>query len=127
MNDPVDDLIKDYLGETRPVPPGLVQKAKDLMGASSPSAACPHCGKPITPFKKPPRAQKWNALWLGTAVLAFALSFVFPLYFMQFLAAALFCGFKWAIERRALKTQILIYKALSETEHHRLHQHSSRL
>ena len=130
MSDPLDDQIKEYLGENRPVPPELVRRAKELMPETGPSANCPHCGKRITPFKKPPQAQKWNVLWLLAGAAAFILSFAFARYFLQFLAVALFCGFKWALDRRALKTQILIYRALQEDDaagQHRLHTPSSRL
>ena len=115
-------------------PEDLVRAAKSLIGAlgrpagrNIPAAPCPHCGKLITPFKKPPEALRWNALWLAGAVASFALSFVFKKYFIQWLVVTLVCAFRWTLERRALKTQILIYKALSDTERDRLHQHSSRL
>lgn len=131
MSDRLDDSIKDYLGETRRVPPELVQKAKDLVPGGRPGAMqCPHCGKPIAAPKKPSTGD-WNLVWLAASAGAFGLSFALPDYFYQCLAAALLCGFKWIIERRARKTQILIYKALSgeagEGSAHRLHRHTTRL
>jgi hypothetical protein len=131
MTDRIDGWIQDHLGENREVPRDAVQKAKDLMPGRRQAAACPHCGKPITGLKKPLSAQRWsNALWLGAAVGAFVLSFVFPKYFVQCLVVALICACKWIVEHRATKTQILIYKALSQeagTEQHRLHKHGSPL
>ncbi len=138
MSDRLDDSIKDYLGETRQVPPGLVQKAKDLVPAapSSPGGRrpgvgkCPHCGKPVTPFRQGQKPAAWNLLWFVGAGLALALSFYLKPYFMQFLVLTLLLGFKGILDQRARKTQILIYKALSEEEsgqRHRLHQHISRL
>ena len=117
--------------ETEPVPSAELHRAKSLMKAPSKSALCPHCGKPITAFKKPLSAQRWlNLAWMALALGAFALSFVFRRYFMQFLALTVLAGVKALLEMRATKTQILIYKALSEdddSQQHRLHQHSSRL
>lgn len=131
MSDSVDDLLQQHLAEGREIPAGLAQKAKDLMpGASGPAAVCPHCGKAVTPFKKSSSSASRNALWLAAGAAAFALSFYVRPYFMQCLAVALFCAVKWAIERRALKTRILLYKALSEgegAEASRLHRHASRL
>ena len=124
MTDHVDDWIKEHLGEHREVPADLVQSAKDLV-AAVPSAPCPHCGKPITPFKRKPQGL-WVWGWLFAAALSFGLSFAFPRRFMQFLALALFCGIKWAVDWRALKTKMIIFKALSE-EPSRLHEHESRL
>ena len=117
-------------GEER-APSALVRKAKAL-GSSAP-ANCPHCGKPVTPFKRPLSVQRrLNLLWLGAALTSFAGSFLVPHYFLQFLAAALLFGFKWAVEERGTRTQIMIYKALREEEgsagrHRDLHQHAARL
>ncbi len=131
MSDQLDDSIKDYLGETRQVPPGLVQKAKDLMPSARPGVGkCPHCGKPVTPFKEGGMPPPWNWLWFAFSGAALALSFIFRPYFMQFLVLTLLLGCKGIVDQRARKTQILIYKALSQEEggqRHRLHQHTTRL
>ncbi|MGH7197617.1 MAG: hypothetical protein ACREH5_02605 [Candidatus Omnitrophota bacterium] len=113
--DNIEKHIKNYLaGERKEVPPFLVEKAKALM-PGRPGVACPHCGKPITPFKKPIRNQTlWNALWLILAAGSFALSFLFPGYFVQCVALAFLFGVKWIVDQRAAKTQVLIYKALQE-------------
>ena len=131
MNDRLDDSIKEYLRETREVPPGLVQKAKDLVPAVRPGVGkCPHCGKPVTPFKNGGIPGPWNLLWFVSAGVSLALSFYFKPYFMQFLVLTLLLGYKGIVDQRALKTQILIYKALSDEEggrRHRLHHHTTRL
>ncbi len=131
MSDPLDDSIKDYLGQTRAVPADLVQKAKDLMLPGRPGVGkCPHCGKPVTPFKNGVPSGPWNQLWFLAAAGALVASFIFHLYFMQFLVLVLLFGFKGIVDQRAQKTKILIYKALSEEEggkRHRLHQHTTRL
>src|SRR3989338_990213 len=52
----------------------LVAKARELVGAKT--ALCPHCRKPITPFKTPLKTQRLlNFVWLAAAVLFFAASF----------------------------------------------------
>ena len=116
--------------EGEKVPADLMEKAKALMRPKS-AGACPHCGKAITPFKKPLAVQRWaNLAWLLLAAGSFGGSFAFPRYFMQFLVVTVLAGVKGIAEMRATKTQILIYKALSEdpaSEQHRLHHHSSRL
>ena len=135
--------------ENEKVPQALLNQAKSLMRPRSlrsrhsaaalkallrqknAAGVCPHCGKLITPFKRPLHSQQWkNVLWFGLAVLSFALSFVLRRFFYQFLAATLLFGFKWIVEQRATKTQIMIYKALSDdtgSERNRLHEHSPRL
>ncbi len=124
-------LMESEGWEGEMVPAGLVGRAQGLMKESRPSGACPHCGKPITPFKRPPRTQKWKAAgWFLLAAVAFALSFEFSSRFMQFLVIALLAGIKGIVDLRTMKTQILIYKALSDGEapqEGRLHRHSSRL
>jgi hypothetical protein len=118
-------LMEEELPEQE-IPAGLVEKAKRLVKNSGQSAPCPHCGKHITPFKRPTANQKWtNLLWLLLTVISFALSFVFRRYFMQFLALTVIAGVRWAVEMRASKTQIMIYRALSEDPEkpaHRLKQ-----
>ena len=117
--------------ENETIHPDDLRRARSLMSGPSKNALCPHCGKPITAVKKPLSAQRWtNLAWLTLAVGAFALSFVFRRTFMQFLVVTVLAGVKGLVEMRATKTQILIYKALSEehdSQQHRLHQHSPRL
>ena len=108
-------LMSEDRSTDQALPAGLIDRAKALMPASGKSAPCPHCGRAITPFKRPVGQQKWvNLFWLLLSLVAFALSFVFRRYFMQCLAVSVIAAVKWAVEMRATKTQILIYKALSE-------------
>ncbi len=112
------------------VPLAPLAKAKALVGAKT--ALCPHCRKPITPFKTPLKTQRLlNFVWLAAAMLCFGLSFAFKRYFFQCLVAAALLGVKWIVDARAIKTQILIYKALSDDTPERhsrdLHRHSGRL
>ncbi len=112
------------------VPPEMEARARGLV-KESPQVRCPHCGQGITPFKKPLSVQKaWSWVWAAGAVTSFALSFVFPYRFMQFLVLTLLFGVKWIVDRRVQKTQILVYKALSdnqEASHGHLHRTSSHL
>ena len=78
MSDWLDDSIKEYLGQTRAVPPELLKKAKDLVPPSRPGVGkCPHCGKPVTPFKDGSVPGPWNVLWFAAAGAALA-----PLLFL---------------------------------------------
>ena len=54
-----------------------------------------------------------SALWLLLAVGSFGLSFAFSHYFIQWVVLAAFFGFKWVMDRKAARTQVMIYKALS--------------
>ncbi len=118
-------LIRDG-SESGPerVPAASLERAKALMPAG-PALSCPHCGKAVTPFKKPLSAQaRLNFIWLVLASAAFVASFFYPRYFLQCLTLALVFGVKWIFDARALKTQIMIYKALQEDQ---APAHSSRL
>lgn len=111
-------------------PASLRKKAKLLWRA--PKALCPHCGKSVTALKKPLGPQTgWLVVCILGFAVAFGLSFVFPRYFMQFLLLAALCGFKAIVDLKAVKTQILVYKALSEgpaeQDARSLHNHSGRL
>ena len=113
--------------DSEEAPAAAVRRAQNLMG-QTPALKCPHCGKPITPFKQPLKRQwLWNGLWLALAILSFALSFFIPRYFFQYLAVALLFGIKWIVDQRAQKTKILIYKALQQEERESLHRLSSHL
>lgn len=129
--DPIDSKIKNYLESSRAwkrlseklveaenenVPSELIAKVKGLFPGTG-RLSCPHCGKSITPFKAPLAKQKMkNALWAFLALATFAGSFLAPKYFFQFLAAFLFFGFRWIMDRRSTKTQIFVYKILKDGE-----------
>lgn len=46
-------------------------------------------------------------LWLFGTVISFALSFIFPRYFVQFLVAALILGLKWVSESEGVRLLIM--------------------
>ena len=116
-------------GETA-VPRKAIEKAKGLVSEKA-KLNCPHCGKQITPFRKPLKKQFfWSAVWLILAATSFGLSFVYRARFIQLTALAVLFGVKWIVDQRATKTQILIYKAMKEgetSEAKDLHHSSSRL
>ena len=117
--DPIDSKIKNYLAdsENENVPQDLLAKAKAIFPGRAERLSCPHCGKGITPFKDPLTKQKRkNALWMFLAVASFGGSFLAPRYFFQFLAAFLFFSFRWIVDQRATKTQIFVYKTLTDRE-----------
>lgn len=49
--------------------------------------------------------------WLLAASISFVLSFAVPRYFLQFLAAFVILGAKWAIDAKSAKTLIMISEA----------------
>ncbi len=105
--------------EDMAVPEEWVERAKNLMkkNQAQNKARCPHCGGAITPFKKPLGSQRFLiVLWSALALTAFTLSFVIRHYFVQWTALALVFAVKAMIDQRSAKTQILIYKALSEEQ-----------
>jgi hypothetical protein len=50
-------------------------------------------------------------IYIVLAVISFALSFVMPRYFLQFLVATLILGTKWIIDSRTTKMLIMIHEA----------------
>jgi hypothetical protein len=102
--------------ENAVVPAAWVAEAKAL-GLKKNRLKCPHCGRGITPFKKPVKAQMyWNLLWLIFALVSFSLSFLFKAVFIQFLVLTVIFSLKLMVNQRAMRTQLLIYKALKEGE-----------
>lgn len=50
-------------------------------------------------------------LWLFVAIISFALSFLMPRYFIQFLVAAVLLGGKWIFDSQNARMLITIYEA----------------
>ncbi len=116
--------------ESQEVPLEVLAKAKLLVPGKG-TASCPYCHKTITPFKKPLARQKLiNALWLLGGAALFSLSFFDRMHFVQWTVFGALCILKWIMDQRITKTQIMVYKALSEetpekTRH--LHRQDSHL
>jgi hypothetical protein len=54
--------------------------------------------------------KKMN-IYLILAILAFALSFAIPRYFIQLLVATLLLGIKWIVDSKSTKMLVMIYEA----------------
>jgi len=54
--------------------------------------------------------------WLFGALVLFLASFIFKEYFLQFLAAALVLGFKWAMTGEGAKQAVMIFRAIKPGE-----------
>ena len=67
---------------------------------------------PAAPQKKKrtPGMKKINP-YLIVAVIAFALSFATPRYFIQLLVATLILGIKWVVDAKSTKMLVMIYEA----------------
>lgn len=93
----------------------LLRAASGSVPARAGASSCPHCGGAITPFKKSPARQKLTiGLWAAVSLAGLGASFVFPRYFVQCLVVCVLAGVKAIVDQRALKTQILVYRALEE-------------
>ncbi len=102
--------------EGQNVPEELLQSVRRRLPRRD-SVPCPHCRKPLTPFKKPLGRQKLlNAFWIGAGLAFFILSFAERGHFIQWSVLGALCLLKWIVDSKATKTQVLIYKALSETD-----------
>ena len=96
------------------VPETLLQKVRARIPQAG-AAVCPHCHKPVTPFKKPLAQQKLlNLLWLAAGTLLFVLSFLIRHFYVQLVVVGALCIAKWIVDQKSTKTQIMIYKALSD-------------
>ena len=54
---------------------------------------------------------KKEHIFLVVAIIAFALSFIFSRYFLQFLTATIVFGIKWIVDSKSTKTLIMINEA----------------
>ena len=64
-----------------------------------------------TPKKERNKFMKKINLYIIFAVIAFALSFVMPRYFIQLLVATLLLGTKWIADSKSTKMLVMIYEA----------------
>ena len=56
------------------------------------------------------RIKKISPYLIG-AIVTFALSFILPRYFVQFLVATIILGMKWIVDAKATKMLVMIYEA----------------
>ena len=84
------------------VPQGLINKTKVSLGIST--VKNNNKSKPIR-----------RRFFLAGTVISFALSFIIPKYFIQFLVATLILGLRWAFESEGARTLIMV---LDSRRHH---------
>ncbi len=54
------------------------------------------------------KSKRKGNIWLIATIISFALSFIVPRYFLQFLAAAVILGLKWVFESDTARSLIMI-------------------
>ncbi len=96
----LENIRTGYLGEKLFNENKLSQSSNDLIRKA----------KGIAKMNANKKRFKSN-LWLLGTVLAFAMSFTVPKYFVQFLVAALILGLKWVSESEGIRTLIVSMEA----------------
>jgi len=108
--------LSDKQGSFEPVPQELVNKTKSSLGI------------PITNNLKRGKTKVKKAnLFLAGAIVPFALSFIFPKYFIQFLVVTLVLGIRWAFESESGRTMIMILDSWRHHSHDKDEEISHRL
>lgn len=136
----LQDLILSLRADTPseagqvPVPADWTLKARALAAGTSQGLECPHCHRQISAAQGTVlKRRKWMTyVWLGACLLSFAASLWVPRYFVQWTVLAALLGLKWILDARTVRSQILIYRALSEGgapagESGRLQKHRAHL
>lgn len=114
---PMEAELADFLDNSLP--------AKERPGLEAHIAGCGEClekivsaHEAVAAFRKNKHYEKGKAnfmkkinIYLVLAVLAFALSFAMPQYFMQLLVATLLLGIKWVADSKSTKMLVMIYEA----------------
>jgi len=114
---PTDIELTDYLG--RSLSQGNRRRVENHI------ASCDEClakivsahesvagfNKKIKPRKGMGKFMKKINLYLLLTIISFALSFIFPRYFIQSLVATLLLGTKWIVDSKTTKMLITIYEA----------------
>jgi hypothetical protein len=111
----------DYLRQN-PEDQDFVVQAREVLknqgeaeGEKVPERWIDRARHPRVPFQKTSAAQKKRlGIYLVCSVVFFLASFLVRRYFVQCLVLSLLSGILWVVERRAFKTQVLIYKSLAE-------------
>lgn len=116
------------------VPVDWTRRAQALAAAAPDGLECPHCHRQISAARGAVlKRRKWMTYaWLGGCLLSFAASFWVPRYFVQWTVLAALLGLKWILDVRAVRSQVLIYRALREGgtpmgESGRLQKHRAHL
>lgn len=108
---PTETELADYLDKRL--------SAEDRERVESHIAGCNDClsavvsaYESVKDFKKRKvNIMKKINVYLVSAIIMFALSFVFQQYFLQFLTATLLLGIKWVADSKSTKMLVMIYEA----------------
>ena len=114
---PADIMLADYLDD--------LLSADKRAGIEAHLANCDECLKKavsayesVKLFKRDVSRQKRKERSMGKinfyfifAVMAFALSFIVPRFFLQLLVATLLLGAKWIVDSRSTKMLVMIHEA----------------
>ncbi len=79
---------------------------------SAPKAWVDETKKSLSSKLAKPKKKQIYWLWYALSIAAFALSFLMPRYYMQFLVLTALAGIKGIVDQRQAKMQILIYQVL---------------
>lgn len=104
-------------GANEKVPSELIQKAKALLKPD----------KGINHNKTMSKKRIKRSLFLIGAVIFFALSFLIPKYFLQFLVGTLILGIRWAFESEGARTLIMVLDSWRKRSHNEDDEISNRL
>jgi hypothetical protein len=114
---PTEAELADYLDKSL--------SAQDRMRLEDHMAGCSDClakmvsaHESVELFRKNKNDKKGEVgfmkkmnIYLILAILAFALSFAIPRYFIQLLVATLLLGIKWIVDSKSTKMLVMIYEA----------------
>lgn len=89
------------------LPKELIEKVKGFIKSDKGNINSPMIRK--RKFKK--------NLFFAATIVFFTLSFIIHRYFMQFLAAGLICGFRWAFESENCRTLIMVIDSWRKHSH----------
>jgi hypothetical protein len=116
MSHPKDTMLADYLDDR--LPPIEKKKIEEHI------ASCDECLNKVVSAYESVRSFDKNAylkrkgksmgkinIYLIAAIISFALSFITPRFFLQFLVATLLLGAKWVADSKSTKMLVMIHEA----------------
>ena len=113
--DKIEELMKNYLvsaaaekAKLKPVPKALVEKTKSRLGIPKAATGSRH-------------------YVIGGMIISFALSFIFPKYFLQCLVVTLILGVRWALNSEGGRTLIMVLDSWRQHSHSQDEEISHRL
>ena len=120
--DKIEELMKNYLvsaeakkAKLKPVPKALVEKPKSRLGISRAATG----GLPA--------GRQGRHYVIAGMLISFALSFIFPKYFLQCLVVTLILGVRWALNSEGGRTLIMVLDSWRQHSHSQDEEISHRL